>query len=81
VAKLVLWLVTDFTTTVKDNILMPFGKVTKLTIVFNYEDEFEIETLNLYILDEKYTISTQKGVIKNEKYESIHSIFIIVKLI
>jgi hypothetical protein len=62
VEKLVLSLVTNFTTTLKEVILFPFDHETKLPYEPKSEDEVEMKTLHFYILDGKHTISCSKKI-------------------
>lgn len=69
---MVLSLVTTFTTTMRDVILFPFDMETKDPYAPRNEEEIELPTLNIYILDGKHVILAQKIIIENDKYNAVH---------
>lgn len=72
---MILYVVTNFTMTLREEILFPFLKESGDTYVPVNEDEIDSSRLNFYVFDGKHTISAEKAIVLNDKYASLHYIY------
>lgn len=70
---MVLSLLSNFTTTIREALLLSFDVSTKELYFLTTEEELDSPKLNFYILDGQHTICAQKKIIENDKFKAVHS--------
>ena len=73
--KIVLLLVTLFTTTLKEAILLPFDKETRDPCYVMNEEEVHMPAMKFHIIYGQHSISAQKKILENPKYLSLHLMY------